>query len=477
VNSSLELTTQPSDASSAAQSALRQRLEKNLDECETVEFPVPPGFLVDDYRRAMWTLLDPARRLKLVTDPAFAGENGREEVHGVCFTPGGVPNASRVGLVALPGCGEPAPVLRVRPKVLNADWPALLSLALGRAKLEIDDAPVTADGWDDPVAVIVRAYLRSLQELGTIRRHFDERRETLRGRVRGRLEVDGWIAGFARGRPERAPCRFSVHDFDNLPNRLLLRALRLCQRLIMLLPEAQRGVGDLVRRAEVILAGVSDDPTLNASDLARVRLPRSFARYDSTAAWPLARWILERFLPVSDPGGRRTIGFSVEMPALFEDALRTALGGKAENWVYQVGNNKKNLKPDIIVEAEALGCTRPATLVVDAKWKTCKDDDQVNESDIYQVLAYARYRQIDADASGDRERAIIPILVYPTTNVDRQEPDDVVFGPGSGRVVCYRVAWPIGRARESALPLKERVLEAIRRCVEQDFQRSRGPNG
>jgi len=91
-----------------------------------------------------------------------------------------------------------------------------------------DEPPVVAHDEASWSPLIALAYIKVLHTL--IQRHlrlgFIVRQETLRGRVRGQVDVGRHVTqSSARGHPEVVPCRFQGLEQDTIENRILRTAL------------------------------------------------------------------------------------------------------------------------------------------------------------------------------------------------------------------------------------------------------------
>lgn len=481
------------DVEPLVRSWLRAELARPLVELQSLDLPGPPDRpgppeLLERLERdpaavlaAVRDALSPATELGLVAAPTCTfGPDGRPRV---AISAGGDPASSRVGLVEL----WPGLVLRVVPKIACADWLGLLSLARGWGDVAIGDGSPAA-GHDDIVELLVQAYLAALIRLGRLgglRRAYDPRDEILRGRVRGRLDVTGWVRQLAAGRPDRAPCHYAPHDLDSFHNRVLLRAFRLGRGLLAALPTSSRGATPA--GIEPLFAGVTDDVGLGPADVQRPpRLPRSQRLYETSLAWPLACLILRHAFPGREDGRRPGVAFSLNMPDVFEDALRAGLGGVAEKWKYRVESaepgglaKEKELKPDVMATV-AFGEAASVRVIADAKYKAVLNGRlSVEERDVYQVMAYAAW-----DRANSVTTKSLAILVYPVVGpgaplvtLDDSSATCITLPGGESRyhrvrlgptakaeTVCWLGAWDIGTQVDSASPrtLRDRLLNLVR---------------
>jgi 5-methylcytosine-specific restriction enzyme subunit McrC len=200
---------------------------------------------------------------------------------------------------------------------------------------------------------------------------------------RGRLLVTPHLRT-NRVHKERFYVAYEVHDTDNLPNRILHRALeRVCRTSSSM---------DLLHRAEAALASfpdVSTAPIRSAEWSVLDRLDRRTRRYRQ--ALTLARMVLIDERPDLRWGGREVMALLFDMNSLFEAYLTQVLRGlpgcrirsqsRVRFWTPTTGTSSW-MKPDLIVEREG-----EPPLVIDAKWKVPKRD-RPDDGDLRQIFAY-----------------------------------------------------------------------------------------
>jgi 5-methylcytosine-specific restriction enzyme subunit McrC len=201
--------------------------------------------------------------------------------------------------------------------------------------------------------------------------------------MRGRLVVGQNVQQNA-ARPDRVFVAYDVYDADNLPNRILHRALDRVRRTASTL--------DLVHGADAAMSAFPDvDPRpISAADWAGWRPDRRTARYVETIN--LARMILRDERPDLRWGDREMVALLFDMNHLFEGYLAQAARGLAgvrvhtgkqhRFWSPTTGRGKV-LKPDLLAFIDG----NPAPVVLDVKWKRPKDD-RPDDGDLRQVYAY-----------------------------------------------------------------------------------------
>lgn len=350
-------------------------------------------------------------------------------------------------------------------------------LRLGREEtLAFEKRPSARE--ERPSAWLAALYAERLESFLTrIRSRGVERTEELNGRIRGQPLVSRYLKeNYWTGR-ERIPCQYFEWTEDNLPNRILRHAVAVGRRAVGPYgTDAKTTLGQL-RRCEGHLAS-AEHVRIQAGDFRRVRpiLKGPFRAYEPivelaelliTAVDPFDQLgELERQLPAvrafesgeSHDGSLRWD--LVDMPALFEEYVRTVTGGTRSNATYSIpvqgelpgalqGLKGKSLELDR--EPLQVG----DRLVLDAKYMSvgsvangraprrdergrihlceyeafdpfseeiqAEEEEmlrQVKNSHLYQVLAYATHRHIEADRAA---------LVYPVVR-DEEETEGAVPG-------------------------------------------------
>ena len=220
--------------------------------------------------------------------------------------------------------------------------------------------------------------------------------------LRGRLNATRQVTHLA-ARPDLLACRFDELSEDTPLNRVLKAAVRRLTRVARTAANARR-LAELTARFE--FTGDSPDPLREP-----VRLDRTNTAFHDL--YRLARLFLAGDWQ-STTGGEAT-GFTLLFPMneLFEQfigqSLKRALGpghvrlqdrrhsALIDDTDTKAGEPERlfNLRPDAVIEAP--GRTSVPPVVLDTKWKRLTPHDPhcertlgVDQSDIYQMLAYAR---------------------------------------------------------------------------------------
>lgn len=235
--------------------------------------------------------------------------------------------------------------------------------------------------------------------------------------LRGRLDVVRQFTLRAAD-PSRLACQFEALTPDITLNRIMKAAV-VCQAKLARAADTQR----MLRELGLAYADISDVPPATL-DWNGVVLDRTNARWRDLLA--LARLLLDGRFQTNSVGAARGFALLFDMNRLFESyvaqLLRGALvgtdlhvttqGGRLFCLEREDGSGVFQTRPDILIK-----CGFKIVQVIDTKWKRAVaaiDDKKggVTQSDVYQMMAYARlydcralallyphHRQLGNDAS------------------------------------------------------------------------------
>jgi 5-methylcytosine-specific restriction enzyme subunit McrC len=311
-----------------------------------------------------------------------------------------------VGVLAAPGCS-----LEILPKVdpeahdeaaPTVRWRLvhMLDVALGLG-LSVGQSMAMAREAQSLLEVFIAAFADRL--LAEVRRGLPRQylacQEDLPA-LRGRLDAVRQFTANAV-RPDRLACRFDALESDGP----LLQVMKAC---VLLVERHARGAETRRKLAELrfLLAEVRDVPR-GALPWRQVRIDRTSQRW--RALLDLARLLLggEWQQTHADARGAEGITLLFAMNDLFERyvavQLRRALAGTRLDVVAQGGfryalgpwregqdcvGNSHSTRPDILIRrGDQVAC------VIDTKWKRFADG--IAQSDVYQMIAYARLYRCD----------------------------------------------------------------------------------
>jgi 5-methylcytosine-specific restriction enzyme subunit McrC len=312
-----------------------------------------------------------------------------------------------VGVIAAPGCS-----LEILPKIdatsdendetIRTRLVSMLDVALG-LKLGDGQALAMARQKETLLDILIRLFADSLlaEARRGLPRAYLAQEENLAA-LRGRLDV---IRQFTHNavRPDRLACRFDTL----MPDTPLLRVMKACVLMLRRharVLETQRRLDEL----RLLLAEVSDVP-VNALPWAQVRIDRTNRRWETL--YGLAKLFLKREWQRTNHDAKAGQGITLlfAMNDLFEAyiaalARRALLGsdltvhsqGGLRYCLMEEGDGGKErfqTTPDILIKRNG-----QVVMVIDTKWKLIGRNPEdkkrgVSQSDVYQMMAYARLYQ------------------------------------------------------------------------------------
>lgn len=334
---------------------------------------------------------------------------------------------------------------------------------------------------DEPAACLLGWYVRELSRFASrwIRRGYESREEDLLGRVRGRVNMQRYIArSLALGRAHVVPSRFAEASHDTPANRFLKAGLTQVAVLVNTLPvpAARTALREMTRQALSLFATVSDTRAI-PRDALRLNLNGPMRHYRPLVA--LTQSLLMGSYLSTDVGGHSQEAIVWSVNDLYEEALRGVLAQwPSATSCVRIGRSSvvaldgtilgsSVVKPDFVLSA---GDGR--TLILDAKYKdvgaTARwsasgggDDVALNvgrgprivvrRSDVYQAVAYAQHKQWRGSAVG---------LIYPVAlGLGDAYPQPVVIPEFSP--VVQVLFFDVGPLAASNLPAFYAALDSL----------------
>jgi 5-methylcytosine-specific restriction endonuclease McrBC regulatory subunit McrC len=279
--------------------------------------------------------------------------------------------------------------LNLIPKVGANVFYMMLSLRRIRAlQMDVDELIDIKEGdcFLEVLASLFLAELDHILERGLLKRYV--RREENRTFLKGKLLVNENIRSNMGFKP-RFYCSYHDLTYDNLENRIILRALNLVIPRVVLNTEMKK---DLLVVQKRLLEEVELDTSIGPLDCNKVHLDRLSFHYEN--ALMLSKIILEEsFIRSTEKGRSKGFNFIVDMNMLFEDFLtemtKQVLLERMPK--YRVINQRgfKTLDrqgelttvPDILIY-DAVSHSFP--ILLDAKYKM-----GLANADAYQMIAYS----------------------------------------------------------------------------------------
>jgi len=369
----------------------------------------------------------------------------------------------------------------VQPKVPGASLLTMLSYALvpdlsseHRPAIDVREAPL--------VSLVLLIYLLRLQQLVEghgLQRAYIRLEEPLRGTVRGRCVLPTYLQRhIPTGRSHIVPCDFWELRIDSAPNRALRWGVEVCRILADWLshPELSQAVEGLWGALAPHLANIPVTPYQAAQVR---RLPRSGRFVPYGPVLDLLAFLLDHLSFDIARGQVQVRGFAVEMWRVFERFvvnvlarhMRAQVQGPQVGFGYDVvGEHRRLAAKNIYLDALIRG---QRTLVLDAKWKEGivsyaagahpesgmleLEGLRINNADLFQVVAYGRHRDVQAQGS---------LLVYPVLEAEpvcRQRCIlDFVAAPGDARPFpVFLVGMPVGETLSQSIDSLVRMVQEI----------------
>lgn len=317
--------------------------------------------------------------------------------------------------------------------------------------------------WFDPDAPLIEAtplpelsllqiavFLRRLSEFcrNDLRPGFIQTEENLSGKVKGRILIKkNLLLNGLRGRADRACCRYQVSSMDTKENQILKRALWICLGVLgssgQNVPEK---LWDWAKQCEAALAPVSLQD-IDIKDFRGIVYSGFMARYREPHR--LAKMIIRRFRVdaegVFEPEPNKTVPFWLDMNKLFERYVGVKLTEMGLKLEYQgkksleceTGATGTGKKPKIEFVPDYVSTDRQ--VIIDAKYKRVmeetsnketgkngpdvfsRDDVLINNSDIFQIIAYANLLPQSERKNRKDEEIIWPedlVLAVPAVSSD-----------------------------------------------------------
>lgn len=284
-----------------------------------------------------------------------------------------------IGSIPLPG-GE---VMRIRPKMAVPSLLRLLDLAYGFNRLhfhvELDDCDSIEDWFDRIVQHLIHRIQARIRR--GLHRAYLHRRERMT-RVRGRLVLRAMIS---RPHDPSLVCDHHEHTADIDDNRILAWTMHCAARCLACTPQTRQRAQALVR---TLTRTLQLTPCRAADCCGRTydRLNQDYAPLHA-----LCRLILDRISPTWEAGEVSSLPFTLDMAALFEEAVARWLDRNLNSQHYRVAAQARfTLGQDahITMAADIVIYSRMSSnplVVLDTKYKVVQ---QPANDDINQVVTY-----------------------------------------------------------------------------------------
>ncbi len=238
--------------------------------------------------------------------------------------------------------------------------------------------------------ILGRLFLNELEEIykrGFYKKYV--RKEENVSYIKGKLKIRGQLQNDIRKMPKFF-CSYGDLTYDNMENRIVLRAATLLIPLIRFNEDVKRELlrYSILMREEVSLVDVAPE------DCNKIQFSRLNEHYETIIQ--LSKVILQsHFIRYIHKGASKGFNFIVNMNKVYEDFITTIIGELIEEdndfrgfivadqmrFNSLVKEQSIGVRPDIILKKKD---TDEYPFIIDAKYKR-----QENNADFYQVIAYA----------------------------------------------------------------------------------------
>lgn len=322
----------------------------------------------------------------------------------------------------------------INPKIENIDFMKMFSKCLSYSNIVKGFNEIYSINFEEPTInyksdILIKGldaltsihFLRMLElELNNgLKRNFIRKKENLNSKIKGKIDFSNHIKkNIVTARDDRVYCSYFEYDINCLENRILKRALKICNSNIGLIYNSFNSMS--------FFSEVSDE--LHFYELNNIRLNPLYKKYKLLIKLAINIIKLRRYKDSNKENSAPP--FYIDMSLLFEKyvyaLLIDSLKGKAKILYQKVYNY--GLKPDFIIKNNKYNC------IADSKYKTIYDNN-INIEDIRQLSGYGRVKSIIEEFTNDNNNYVPScLIIYPSensnnTNIDfekKEEIDDLV---------------------------------------------------
>ncbi len=323
----------------------------------------------------------------------------------------------------------------INPKIENIDFMKMFSKCLSYSNIVKCFNEIYSINFEEPPInykgdILIKGldaltsihFLRMLElELNNgLKRNFIRKRENLNSKIKGKIDFSSHIKkNIVTARDDRVYCSYFDYDVNCLENRILKKALKICNSNICLIYNSFNSMS--------FFSEVSDE--LHLYELNNIRLNPLYKKYRLLIKLAINIIKLRRYKDSNKENSAPP--FYIDMSLLFEKyvyaLLMDSLKGKAKI-LYQKSYSRYRFKPDFIIKNNKYNC------IADSKYKTIYDNN-INIEDIRQLSGYGRVKSIIEEFTNDNNNYVPScLIIYPSensnnTNIDfekKEEIDDLV---------------------------------------------------
>lgn len=321
----------------------------------------------------------------------------------------------------------------INPKIENIDFMKMFSKCLSYSNIVKGFDEIYSINFEEPPInykgdILIKGldaltsihFLRMLElELNNgLKRNFIRKKENLNSKIKGKIDFSNHIKkNIVTARDDRVYCSYFDYDINCLENRILKRALKICNSNIGLIYNSFNSMS--------FFSEVSDE--LHIYELNNIRLNPLYKKYKLLIKLAINIIKLRRYKDSNKENSAPP--FYIDMSLLFEKyvyaLLMDSLKGKAKI-LYQKNYSRYRFKPDFIIKSNEYNYN----YIADSKYKNIYDNN-INIEDIRQLSGYGRVESIIKEFTNDNNNYVPScLIIYPSensnnTNIDFEKREEI----------------------------------------------------
>lgn len=307
----------------------------------------------------------------------------------------------------------------INPKIENIDFMKMFSKCLSYSNIVKGFDEIYSINFKEPPInykgdILIKGldaltsihFLRMLElELNNgLKRNFIRKKENLNSKIKGKIDFSNHIKkNIVTARDDRVYCSYFDYNINCLENRILKRALKICNSNIGLIYNSFNSMS--------FFSEVSDE--LHLYELNNIRLNPLYKKYKLLIKLAINIIKLRRYKDSNKENSAPP--FYIDMSLLFEKyvyaLLMDSLKGKAKI-LYQKSYSRYRFKPDFIIKSNEYNYN----YIADSKYKNIYDNN-INIEDIRQLSGYGRVENIIKEFTNDNNNYVPNcLIIYPSEN-------------------------------------------------------------
>lgn len=316
----------------------------------------------------------------------------------------------------------------INPKIENIDFMKMFSKCLSYSNIVKGFDEIYSINFEEPPInykgdILIKGldaltsihFLKMLElELNNgLKRNFIRKKENLNSKIKGKIDFANHIKkNIVTARDDRVYCSYFDYDINCLENRILKKALKICNSNIGLIYNSFNSMS--------FFSEVSDE--LHLYELNNIRLNPLYKKYKLLIKLAINIIKLRRYKDSNKENSAPP--FYIDMSLLFEKyvyaLLMDSLKGKAKI-LYQKSYSRHRFKPDFIIKSNEYNYN----YIADSKYKRIYNNNYINKKykrkniikDIRQLSGYGRLESIIKEFTNDNNNYVPScLIIYPSEN-------------------------------------------------------------